>query len=88
MSAAPRAFRPQLGAGILARDPSRRSAPFSPPATERRPAILAAIEERKQELDAEIRAVADAEAYAVEKNAQASAAASVAAPAAPSPPAE
>ena len=34
---------------------------------------------RKQELDAEIRAVADAEAYAVEKNAQASAAASVAA---------
>lgn len=34
---------------------------------------------RKQELDAEIRAVADAEAYAVEKNAMASAAASVAA---------
>ncbi len=34
---------------------------------------------RKQELDAEIRAVADAEAYAVEKNAEASAAASVAA---------
>lgn len=34
---------------------------------------------RKQELDAEIRAVADAEAYAVEKNAQASAAAAVAA---------
>jgi len=34
---------------------------------------------RKQELDAEIRAVADAEAYAVEKNAQASGAASVAA---------
>jgi flotillin len=34
---------------------------------------------RKQELDAEIRAVADAEAYAVEKNAEASAAAAVAA---------
>ena len=34
---------------------------------------------RKQELDAEIRAVADAEAYSVEKNAQASAAAAVAA---------
>jgi flotillin len=34
---------------------------------------------RKQELDAEIRAVADAEAYAVQKNAEASAAASVAA---------
>ncbi|MDP1788776.1 MAG: SPFH domain-containing protein, partial [Rhodoglobus sp.] len=34
---------------------------------------------RKQELDAEIRAVADAQAYAVEKNAQASAAAAVAA---------
>ncbi|MCY7325440.1 MAG: flotillin family protein [Microbacteriaceae bacterium] len=34
---------------------------------------------RKQELDAEIRAVADAEAYAVEKSAEASAAASVAA---------
>lgn len=33
---------------------------------------------RKQELDAEIRAVADAEAYAVEKNAQASASAEVA----------
>ncbi len=33
---------------------------------------------RKQELDAEIRAVADAEAYAVEKNAQASATAEVA----------
>ncbi|MFP7760241.1 SPFH domain-containing protein [Marisediminicola sp. LYQ134] len=33
---------------------------------------------RKQELDAEIRAVADAEAYAVEKNAEASAAANVA----------
>jgi len=34
---------------------------------------------RKQELDAEIRAVADAEAYAVQKNAEASAAAAVAA---------
>lgn len=34
---------------------------------------------RKQELDAEIRAVADAEAYAVQKNAEASAAASLAA---------
>ncbi|MGX5680596.1 SPFH domain-containing protein [Schumannella luteola] len=37
---------------------------------------------RKQELDAEIRAVADAEAYAVEKNAQATAAANVASAAA------
>jgi flotillin len=34
---------------------------------------------RKQELDAEIRAVADAEAYAVQKNAEASAAAAIAA---------